>query len=72
MLAKVRFWLANFWWGMVAIMISIVMNCYGIALRLSDMIIPDNQLFEKGREYGDDLCSRLTDKLLGWDERRGV
>lgn len=67
MLAKVRFWIANFWWGMVAIMIAIVMHYYGIALRITDMIVPDNRVFAKGSE----LCSRLTDKLLGWDERRG-
>ena len=67
MLEKVRFWLENFWWGMVAIMISIVMHYYGIALRLSDMIVPDNQLFEKGSK----LCADLTDKLLDWDRRRG-
>lgn len=72
MLAKVRFWFSNFFWGMVAIIISILIHYCGIVLRLSDMMVPNNKLFEKGREYGDDLCSKLTDKLLGWDERRGV
>lgn len=67
MWTKVTFWFTNFFWGLVAIMISIVMHYYGIALRLSEMIVPNNQLFEKGSE----LCSELTHKLLGWDRTRG-
>lgn len=67
MLAKVRFWVTNFWWGFVAIIIAVVMHYYGIVLRLTDMIVPDNQLFVKGSE----ICAKLTDKLLDWDRRRG-
>ena len=67
MLEKLTFWCSNFFWGMVAIMISIVMHYYGIALRLTEMIVPNNRIFEKGGE----LCSRLTHKLLGWDRTRG-
>lgn len=71
MLEKLTFWFLNFLWGMVAIVISTVMHYYGIILRLTDMIVPDNQLFANGYAKGSELCSKLTDKLLGLDQRRG-
>lgn len=67
MFSKVTFWLSNFLWGLIAIIIAIAMHYYGIALRITEMIVPNNKLFVKGSE----LCAELTHKLLGWDQRRG-
>lgn len=67
MWSKLKFWFTNFFWGLIAIMIAVVMHYYGIILRLTEMVVPNNRIFVKGSE----LCSELTHKLLGWDQRRG-
>ena len=66
MLSKITFWLTNFLEGLIAIMSSTAVYFFGILMRISDMIIPNNRVFM----WADRFSRTYIDEFLE-DEDKG-